>query len=251
MKKHPKINNFFKNNSSTLLTIVGSIGVVVTAVMSARDTIKATKRINYQRGYQMKEFNTKEKIKIAAPCYIPTVLSGVSTILCISAANKLNKNMQKSLASAYILLDQSYKEYRKSVKEVFGEEGGRTVIENMADDKLEKTPVTKQPNTDIFFDYFSLQFFNSTLETVIAAEKAANEMLQSQGYVSLRTIYSLLGEPVLGSDNLLGWSIGAGELYGYENIEIETTLMKREDGTQYYVIDFNCEPTEDYLRLSV
>lgn len=247
MKIKPKINNFFKNNSSTILTVIGSVGVVVTAVMSARDTVKAVKRINYQRGYQDKEFNTKEKIKIAAPCYIPTVLSGVSTILCVCSANKINKNMQKSLTSAYILLDQSYKEYRNSVKKVFGEEGQSDVVKVMSAEHIDEDNLPVQDGKDKFFDYFSLQIFESSLSRVLEAERAANEMLKGQGYVSLRTLYSLMGQPVLGTDNLLGWSIGAGEEYGYDKVEIETTLMKREDGSIYYILDLASEPTADYL----
>lgn len=249
MRNHPKINNFFRQNSSTMLTVIGSVGVVVTAVMSARDTLKARKRINYQRGYQDKEFTTKEKIKLAAPCYIPTALSAVSTILCICGANKLNKNMQKSLTSAYILLDQSYKEYKKSVKEVYGREGEEEIARHTAERKAEETQIIKPDEGDVFFDNFSLQFFTSTLENIHDAERQANEILHSQGYISLRMLYSLLGEDVIGTDNLLGWSLGAGRLYGYENIELEVTVMPREDGKVRYILDFTEMPTEDYLYL--
>lgn len=246
MKKHLKFNDFFKHNSPTILTVVGCVGVGVTAVMAARDTVKAVKRINYERGYQLKEFNTKEKIKIAAPCYIPTVLSGLSTMLCICGANKLNKNMQKSLTSAYILLDQSYKEYKNSVKDVFGEEGETHVIENIVDKRIEKMDINEG---DIFFDFFSLQFFNSSLPRMYEAERAANEILQSHGYISLKTVYSLIGEDIIGTDDLLGWSLGAGKAYGYDRITLNTQEMTREDGSKYYVLDFGDAPTEDYLHL--
>lgn len=253
MKKHLKINNFLKNNSSTILTVIGSIGVGVTAFMSARDTIKAMKRIkereedSFHKSYL--KIDTKEKIKIAAPCYIPTIISGVSTILCICGSNKINKNIQKSLTSAYVLLDQSYKEYRKSVKELHGEEGDLEVIKHTADRKAEELNVVKRADTDVFFDYYSLQFFNSTLSTIQAAEKAANDMLKTQGYVSLRTMHTLLGEPEFDTDNLLGWSVAGGEIYGYDDVKIEITPMVRTDGSKYYVIDFSVEPTDDYLYL--
>lgn len=246
MKINPKINNFFKHNSPTILTAVGCVGVGITAIMAARDTVKAIKRINYERGYQLKEFNTKEKIKIAAPCYIPTVLSGLSTMLCICGANKLNKNMQKSLTSAYVLLDQSYKEYRNSVREVHGDDGDIAVIKNISDKRVAKLNTDED---DVFFDFFSLQFFNSSLPKMYEAERAANEILQSHGYISLKTVYSLIGEDIIGTDDLLGWSIGAGKEYGYDRITLNTDEMTREDGTKYYILDFGDAPTEDYLRL--
>lgn len=246
---HLKISNFFKNNSSTILTVVGSIGVGVTAIMSARDTIKAHKRIQYERGYQNKEFNTKEKIKIAAPCYIPTVISGISTILCICGANKINKDIQKSLTGAYLLLDQSYKEYRKSVKEVHGEDGELNVVKNIVNKKAEESHITKEDDVDVFFDFFGLQFFYSRLSTVYEAEKAANELLRTYGYVSMKTVCALFGEDVVATDNLLGWSLAAGREYGYDSIELEVTRMPREDGSEFYIIDFVNRPTEDYLTL--
>ena len=252
MKKGLKFNDFIKNNSGTILTVVGSIGVCITAAMAARDTIKAMKRIEEREaneGYLYPYLDTKDKFKVAAPCYIPTVISGVATILCICSANKLNKNVQKSLTSAYMLLDNSYKEYRKSVQDIYGEESDQRVIEKTADRKAEETNLTKQDDTDVFFDYFSLQFFNSKLSTVKDAEIVANSILQKEGYISLRTLYSLFGQPIIGTDDLLGWSIGAGKEYGYERVEIDITPMTRGDGTTYYVIDFVNGPTEDYLRL--
>lgn len=244
MKPNLKINNFLKNNSSTILTAIGSIGVGVTAVISARDTIKAMKRIDEQ-----KPIDTKEKIKIAAPCYIPTAICGLSTILCICGANKLNKNVQKSLTSAYVLLDQSYKEYKKSVEEVYGEDGHTNVVKNIADRKAEESNIVKTEDTDIFFDYFGLQFFESNVSKIREAEKSANEILNTKGYVSLSTVYSLLGIDVVGTDSLLGWSYGAGKAYGYDHVEIEITPMEREDGKIQYILDFVSHPTEDYLHL--
>lgn len=244
MQKNLKITNFLKNNSSTILTVVGSIGVGITAIMSARDTIKAIKRID-----EKKPTNKKEKFKVAAPCYIPTVLTGLSTILCICSANKLNKNVQKSLTSAYVLLDQSYKEYKKSVENVYGEEGHKRVIEDVADRKAEESNMIQLSDNDLFFDFFSLQFFESKLSIIRKAEKAANEILESRGFVSVRDMYSLLGEPVAITDDLLGWSIGAGERYGYDHIEIDIIPSSRADGSGHYILDFIYAPTEDYLLL--
>ena len=96
---------FFKRNSSTILTVVGAIGVAATAVMSARDTVKAVKRIEEHEA-KGEKLSNKEKFKIAAPAYIPTVATGLSTIACIFGANVLNKKAQASLASSYALLDR-------------------------------------------------------------------------------------------------------------------------------------------------
>ena len=244
MNKHSKFNVFFKKNSPTILTIIGSVGVGITAVMSARDTVKAIKLIDE------KQANTKkEKLKIAAPCYVPTVITGLSTILCIFGANKLNKKTQESLAAAYALLNQTYTEYRDSVKDIYGVDGNKKVVAHVAEKRIEENGLENQPDTDVFFDFFSLQFFKAKLSTILEVEHAANEMLQMHGYVSLGTLYSFMGADIQECDESLGWSLGAGKLYGYDTIQFDISEMPREDGSRYYVLDFVDAPTEDYLDL--
>ena len=255
MKRHFNINNFLKDNSSTILTVVGSIGVGITAIMAAKDTVKAVKRLEkehwyYENGknYYIKNIPLKKRIKVAGPCYIPTILTGVSTILCICGVNKLNRNVQKSLTSAYIMLDQSFKDYRKSVNEVYGDDGESNIVKNMVEKKAEELYPTEQ-DEDVFLDFHSLQFFNSDLSTISEAEQTANEILQTRGYISLKDIHALMGENTVGTEESLGWSIGAGRMYGYDKIKIDIDEMTREDGGKYYIIDFVDGPTDDYMSL--
>lgn len=251
--KQNNIDKFLKKNSSTILTIVGAVGVGITALMSARDTIKMTKRLERESESKHRPLYTKEKIKVAAPCYIPTIITGVSTILCICGANKLNKDVQKSLTSAYVLLDQSYKEYKNSVKEIYGAEGNTKVVSNIARKHIEELDTSEQHDGDLFFDFFNLHYFHSTLDNVIEAEKAANEMLQMYGYVSLQTLYSLIGEETShdmhGYDDSLGWSINAGQLYGYDRIKLDISKTTTTDGFEFYILDFADAPSDDYLLL--
>lgn len=242
-------NNIIKKNSSTILTIIGSVGVGITAIMSARDTVKAIRSINYERGFHYdRELETKEIIKIAAPCYIPTVITGLSTILCVCGANKLNKDVQKSLAGAYMLLDRSYKEYRGSVKEVYGKDGDLSVVKNIADKKVDEIDSIEKDD-DIFFDFTSLQFFTSKLSKLREAEKAANEIMRTHGYVSLGTMYYLMGKDSTEYDESVGWSIGAGKLYDYDHIELDVEETIGKDGQKYYVVDFMDTPTEDFMDI--
>ena len=242
------MKNFIKKNSATILTVTGAVGVGATAVVSARDTVKAMKRIEADEllyGFQTK----KEKIKIAVPCYIPTIITGLSTILCIFGANKLNKRTQESIAAAYTLLNQTYSEYRNSVKDIYGVEGNRKIVQNVADKRIERDGAPDNTEGDLFFDFFSVQFFNSSLEKIREAEAAAKEMLRMHGYLSLATWYSFLGLNVNASDEMLGWSLGAGKLYGYDDFRLDIDEVVREDGLKYYVIDFVDIPTDEYLNL--
>ena len=246
--KNTKFNSFLKNNSSTILTIIGSVGVGVTAVISAIDTAKALHLIDRETE-ENPEITRKDKIKIAAPCYIPTIVTGASTILCICGANKLNKDMQKSLTSAYVLLDQSYKKYRDSVNALYGDDSDSKVIQNIASNQVEEIDELDQNDTEVFFDFLNLRWFNSTLAKIKQAEIAANEMLKMHDYISLGTLYSFIGADVQGADEMVGWSTGAGRLYGYDSIKFDISEEIEKDGYKYYVLDFADAPTTDYMDL--
>ena len=238
------MNKFLKKNSATILTVIGSVGVGITAVMSARDTIRALKLIDEKQAE-----TKKQKLKIAVPCYIPTVISGVSTMLCIFGANKINKKTQESIAAAYALLNQTYSEYRDSVKDIYGVEGNKKVVQNVADKRIEKDGLPEETDGELFFDFFGVRFFKSSLSRILEAEAAAKEMLRMHGYLSLATWYSFIDVDMNASDEMLGWSLGAGKLYGYDDFRIDLEEVVREDGIRYYVIDFVDIPTENYLDI--
>ena len=100
---------FLKRNSSTILTIIGSIGVVVTCAIAIKDTPKALKMIEKKEEETGSDLTNFEKVKEVWPVYIPTFISCVSTITCILGSNIMNKKAQASLIGAYSLLDNSYK----------------------------------------------------------------------------------------------------------------------------------------------
>lgn len=109
MKLDPKIGRSLKKASPTILTCIGAVGVVATAVLAVKATpkadglIKADSRRNHDGNpYAATKL---EAVKSCWKCYIPAAATGVATIICIFGANTLNKKQQASLASAYLEYD--------------------------------------------------------------------------------------------------------------------------------------------------
>lgn len=159
---------------STLLTCIGAVGVIVTSVMAAKATPKATKLLEASEEEKGEKLTKMEMIKIAGPAYIPAAVVGVSTIACIFGANILTKHSQASLASAYALLDRSYKEYRNKVNDLYGEEADDEVRTKVANDYYEEYEdcdeiVIDEEDDDmkLFFDYNTLQMFRAPMSKVI------------------------------------------------------------------------------------
>ena len=240
---------FLKRNSSLILTCVGAVGVIATAVSAALATPKAISRVRNAEEKKGEKLNKLEVVRTAAPVYIPSVLIGASTLGCIFGANALNKRQQAALTSAYALLDSSYKEYRNKVKEIFAEEGDRRVMEDIMEDRIEHEKASdKTDGKQRFFDLYSLQFFESTFEEVLKAEEFMNTALESRGYASLSEFYEQLGLPIEEYSFGVGWSLMVGsERYGYDRIVFEHEQVIMNNGEEVWVISLPNEPTPDYF----
>lgn len=238
---------FLKRNSSTILTCIGAAGVVATAIVSAKDTIKAVDIVKKKEEDNVK-LSKKEVIKLTAPAYIPTVVVGLSTIVCIFGSNILNKRTQASLASAYALLDKSYKNYRTKVKEICGEEHEKEVRNATAMIQYnDSKDCFNNKEKQLFFDFNGLQFFESTEEDVYNAEKAINKLLENNGCVSLGTFYELLGVKCIDEDYEIGWSNNTVRECGYDHIVINHEKIQPDDGSEFIALTMLTEPVSDFM----
>lgn len=156
-------------NKSTVLALLGSAGVVATTFAAIKATPKALRRLEEAKEEKGEELTKLERFKYAAPAYIPTALIGVSTIACVVGANVLNTKNQASIASAYALIDNSYKEYKKKVSELYGEEGEQNVVKEIAKDEYEGySPEEDDYEGDqLFFDFNAMKYFKSSMDRVV------------------------------------------------------------------------------------
>lgn len=238
---------FIKKNSATILTVGGAIGVVATAVTAAKATPKAMALLEKAKEEKGTELTVVETVKVAGPAYIPSVLIGASTIACIFGANVLNKRKQASLMSAYALLDNSYKEYKNKVKELYGEEADGNVRHEIAKDHVQdavKPPGDKR----LFFDMYSMQYFEASMADITAVESEINRTLQINGAVSLNYYLDLLNIPHDNQYSELGWSVGQMyDTYWTSWIDLYTEHTELDDGLELGIITIMQEPTPDYL----
>lgn len=240
---------FIKRHGSTILTCVGGAGVIVTAVTAVKATPKALVLLEQAEEEKGCELTNTEKVLTAGQAYIPSVLIGAGTIACIFGANVLNKRQQAALVSAYALMENSYKEYKKKVEELYGEGASRTVLNEIAKDKYEEEDFEDESDDglELFYDEFSGRYFRSTMEDVLKAEYELNHILAQDVGVYLNGFYDLLGIDEVDYGNYLGWStFELVEMYWYCWVEFEHTKVKMEDGMECWIITMLKEPTYDF-----
>lgn len=247
---------FVKRNLPTILTSVAAVGVVATAVASAKATPKAIKLLEVAEKEKGEELTKFEKVKVAAPVYIPSAIIGTATIACVFGSDIINRRRQAALISAYTVLDQSYKAYRDKVKDVLGEETDTHIMGEIAKDKFEEVKETfdiikreeKDERTKLFYEEYSGRYFESTMDDVIEAEYHFNRNFALRDYADLNELYSFLGLPETEYGATVGWGRYAGEsVYGYQWVDFCHVKEYMDDGTEYYRIAIPFGPTADYL----
>lgn len=244
---------FLSSNAPTILTCIGGIGVVATAVFAAKAAPKASVLLEQAKEEKGEDLTKLEIVSVAGPVYIPAIMTGVTTLACIFGANILNKRQQAALMSAYALLDNSYKEYKKKVEELHGEEAVKEIRSEIAKDHYNDS-VKVSDDTMLFYDMFSERYFESTMATVQQAEYRVNRHLNMRDYAYLNDFYEELGLEPLESGYKLGWSVGGCmERYWQSWIDFthDTTIIDdgSEEGIECHIIVIQQEPFiefEDY-----
>ena len=80
-------------------------------------------------------------MKVAGPSYVLEVMIGAATVTCVIGANLLTSRRQVNVASAYALVNESYKQYQNKVREIYGDEAHRDIMELIAAEKAENMAV--------------------------------------------------------------------------------------------------------------
>lgn len=245
--------HWLKRNSPTILTCIGAIGVVATAVTAVRATPKALELI-HEASFPDDDgrhcYLTKaEKVKVAWRPYIPSIIIGTATISCIFGANVLNHRQQAALTSAYIFLERSYKEYKDKVKAVLGEDAAKQVDTAIVKEKYSEEEMIPDPGEGkcLFYEEHYGKFFERSMLEVRDAEYQLNRKLSKEGEVSLNDFMALLDLPELPYGNELGWSQEDGfDFYNYTWIEFEHVLLQVADDMECYEIKYPLPPNPGY-----
>lgn len=238
-----------KRESPMILGAIGAAGVVLTSVMVAKETLKVEVRLLDKEDEKGEPLTTTEKVVAALPVYAPAIAIGAGTITCIVASTILNNRQKMAISSAYILLDQSYKNYKDKVIQMFGEEADRDVEREVSKSQIDKLEKNEKPSSDevlIFYEKHRNELFERTMLEVKDAEYQLNKKFVTTGQVSLNDLYELLGLDRTEEGDILGWNVGLAESPEECWIDFEHDFIKTNDGMECYEILAVNEPSMDY-----
>lgn len=149
-----------KKHSPEILIVAGVVGVVTSAVMACKATMKLNDTLTDTKekveDFHADEANyTEEEGKKTltliyskaaldiAKLYGPSVVLGGLSITAILTSNNILRKRNIALAAAYTAVDKSFKEYRGRVIERFGKELDRELKYNIKAKEVEETVVSE------------------------------------------------------------------------------------------------------------
>lgn len=154
-------------HSPEILIGVGVVGVVTSAVMACKATLKVNDILEEAKEKvdtihevaekeEMTEKYTEQDMKKdlttvyiqtglkLTKLYAPSVILGGLSVASIIASNNISRTRNAALAAAYKTIDNSYKGYRERVAERFGEEVEREIKYDIKAVEVEETEVDKK-----------------------------------------------------------------------------------------------------------
>lgn len=206
------------DHSPAILTALGAAGVLTTAYLTGRATIKATRIIDADRkleeAHPLLNFEPptlKYTVKLVWKLYIPPLSVAAVSISCIILANRIGTRRAAVVAAAYTMSERAFQEYRSKVVDQIGAKKETAIRDEIAADRVKQNP---PPTTLIIgdgmvpcLDVPSGQWFESDMTTIKAAENAINYQLLNQDTATQTDYYSLLGIPANSTSGDMGWHV--------------------------------------------
>lgn len=233
-----------RKHSPEVLTVVGVAGVIVSAVMIARATLKlepvldkheeeieAAKELrklgeytNEQYKVDLTRIYTKRAVDVFK-LYVPGGLTLGTSLLCLVGATGILKKRNVAAVAAYNVIKSQYDSYRQNVINDQGVDKDRDyrlglVEETIIDFETGEERTIKRSDPNRYSKYakifdegnvnFNKHWREGNLTFLLGQQKFATERLHSKGWLVLNDVYDALGLPETPDGAVTGWVLGAG-----------------------------------------
>ena len=249
-----------KKNSPEILLGAGIVGFVGTVVLACRATCRADEVLEFHRR-KIKDINDAKEIADTDPegemsydveiyrqdkairylkttgslakLYAPTVAVGTLSLACILTSRNIMQKRYLGVVAAYNGVSAAFEEYRKRVRDEYGEgldkhfrygttydelpvydENGKKTKEKEQVEKTETEMVMPTDDSCRFFDSSNPNWDKNPTFSMMwlrGQQNILNDILHTRGHVFLNEVYDALGFPHTPQGAVLGWIDGEGD----------------------------------------
>jgi len=241
---------FFSDNASSILTGVGMVGVVGTAVLTHRAAVKASYVINEERERRTTEtipdaIEGTEMVGMVWKFYVPPVALGAATIASIYGANRMSAQKAAALAAAYGISESRFAEYKEKTLEKLGVKKETDLRAEIAQDRVSKdesSQVIILTDGDVLcYDLLTGRYFRSSVEKIRKAENKLNQELMYHEYASLSSFFDDVGLEATQYTDEVGWNQATDGV-----VEVKFSTTTSTDDRPCIAIEFATPPHPSY-----
>lgn len=226
-----------KKASPHILTGLGVVGVGATAIAASKATLKVDLLVDEAVAYNehikgLKYDNKTEQAKDRlyfyghtawkfTKLYTPTLIIGGLTVSSILCGHRIMHQRNVLLGASYAALDASYKKYRDTVVERFGEDVENEIrtrsefmsrdtnesTDDISKEELEDSPLEGDPYIRLFDEFNPNWQRNADMNQhfLKISQAQMNDKLRVRGHVFLNDVFDQLGMPRTPAGAVTGW----------------------------------------------
>lgn len=196
-----------QEHSATLCAIGAVAGVFVTAWLSGRAAVKASRTID-------PDMTRKDKIVLYCKTYAATAVSAGITTGLIIGSDRIHVGKEAVLAASAAIWKEKATDLDNKIKEELGEEKANELKKKIVEDKIkdaeDKGELAKPTETELgkiyCYEPYTDQYFYTTRETIAWAMLSANRRLCTEFDCRLNYIIKMLGGKEKPEGDKLGWN---------------------------------------------
>ena len=269
---------FVKSHAPAILTGVGVTGLVATAVVASKETLRLEPIIGIAAGYKHNAdeslesgiFDREAYVKEIATIYshtavdlvrlyAPAIAIGSVSIAAILASHRIHVHREAGLVAAYTAANEAYSRYRGEVRTELGEEKELEIFNRSQTEVKTVTEIDPETGEEVsvekrvaakyiaVFDrnspYFRHDDDDANLTKVRIVQNFANDRLTINGHVFLNEIYDDLGLPRTKAGAVTGWIYDPNNLGDHQiqlGFDLDWRLVKPE-GIDGFIINPNVQ----------
>lgn len=270
-----------QKHTPTILFAAGIVGVVATAVLASRATLKLDEildehedNIDLVKGASNAGYSEQDRKQDLIVCYIrtgsriakiyaPAVIVGLASIAALTGSHVVLNRRNVALTAAYAAVDKAFRQYRDRVLEEFGYDKDqelrygyeeREIVEET--DKGPKTKMLKRVSVNSasmyakWFDEGNPNWEPSAGRNMMflrMQQQFANDKLHMNGYLFLNDVYEMLGMKRTSEGQAVGWVLDGGNSdnfvdFGFEGKQNQEGVRDFINGwNKALLLDFNVD----------
>lgn len=232
--------SFVRDNTPAILTAFGVTGTIGTAYLTGKAAYESYPIITRYEAFHGLPDSTREMYirrgKLVWKLYVPAIVSGTSTVLCIVIAARVGSRRTAAITAAYTLSERALVEYREKVSETIGAGKEQKLRDELAQDKVAKNPpgptIITGDGQVLCYELFTGRYFNCTMENLRRAENNINARMIKHDRATVSDFYDEVGLPYTSYSSEVGWESD-------KMLELEFSTVMSEDSRPCIAFAYN------------